>query len=333
MVAIRWWAVVPILLAGCASSASVASGGPPESPSMIAVSPGPASSGAPIHAVGSCAGMEVVAETGTSRHVIQAEPAPNSVTVDLGGVLTITATGPCHADVSIVPDGGPPLVLGVLAGTPAASNKATSFTAVATGDERLAVAVSTPCTSGPCNLALPVIGDITVTVTPARSPVSAPPGSTSDEAAPSPSCESTLPESLSASPSASGTVTAFASGSPVGGVLCLYSLAIPADFSAGKLSRQVVLTATALRTIAMDVQSLTPSNEQASCPSPQIVEVVDLMYGDTSTTSLTISCSMVWQGNTHAMLTQPLADEAQALLAVALGVPASSLRSAPLPTS
>jgi hypothetical protein len=322
MVATRWWAAVPILLAGCASSTSVASGGPPDFPSTITVSPVPATSGAPIRAVGSCTGMEVVAETGTSRQVIQALPAPNPVTVALGAVLTFTATGPCHTYVSIVPQGGP-LILDTLAGTPSATKTVASFTALATGSEQLAVALEIPCTSGPCNLARPVVGDITATVTAAHSPASSPPGSTPNEAAVA-VCESTLAAALSASPSAGGTVASFAPGSPVGGELCLYDLAMPADFSSGKLSRQVVLTATALRLITMDVQSLTPSDELASCPPPEIVEVVNLMYGDTSTTSLTISCSMVWQGQIHAMLTQPLADEAQALLAAAPSVATSS---------
>ena len=99
------------------------------------------------------------------------------------------------------------------------------------------------------------------------------------------------------------------------GVLCRYDLAVAADYSSGKLGRFVDLTTAALATVTKDVQALTPTDEVASCPPPQSVEVLNLVYADTSTISLSISCSMVWQGDTHAMLTDSLAEDAQVLLA------------------
>ncbi len=148
-----------------------------------------------------------------------------------------------------------------------------------------------------------------------------------------PVCAVTLAAALSATPSASSTVTGFAPGSPVGGALCQYDLGVPADYSSEKLGRHVLLTAGALRKITMDVQSLTPSNEVASCPPPEFVEVLNLVYADASTASLSISCAMVWQGHIHAMLTEPLANEAQTLLATTPSASGSLPAAAPGSTS
>jgi hypothetical protein len=131
-----------------------------------------------------------------------------------------------------------------------------------------------------------------------------------------PVCPLNLTTALSA-PSSASAVTGFAPGSPAGGVLCQYDLGIPADYSSGQLGRYVVLTAAALQSITHDVHALTPTNKVATCPPPESVEVLNLAYADESTISLSISCSMVWQGDIHAMLTEPLGQDAQALLAAA----------------
>lgn len=153
------------------------------------------------------------------------------------------------------------------------------------------------------------------------------PAPTSATASVAPVCPVTLTTALSAPPSApssASAVTGFAPGNPAAGVLCQYDLGVPADYSSGQLGRYVALTAPELRTIATDVRALTPTNEVASCPPPESVEVLNLAYADESTISLSISCSMVWQGDIHAMLTQPLADDAQVLLAAAPSASASS---------
>lgn len=141
-------------------------------------------------------------------------------------------------------------------------------------------------------------------------------------------CSMTLAPTLSTPPaqSSAGSVTGFAAGSPVAGVLCQYDLAVPADYSSGKLGHSVDLTPAALTTITKDVQALTPTNEVASCPPPQSVEVLKLVYADTSAISLSISCSMVWQADIHAMLTDSLAEDGQALLQATPSAAASSLR-------
>jgi hypothetical protein len=153
------------------------------------------------------------------------------------------------------------------------------------------------------------------------------PAHTSAAARMAPVCPVSLTTALSAppsSPSSASAVTGFAPGSPAAGVLCQYDLGVPADDSSGQLGRYVVLTSAALRNITTDVQALTATNEVASCPPPESVEVVNLVYADESTISLSISCSMVVQGDIHAMLTDALGDDAQVLLAAKPSAAASS---------
>lgn len=108
----------------------------------------------------------------------------------------------------------------------------------------------------------------------------------------------------------------FVPGQPGAAAICEYAVDDGSDGTRSTLTRSVSLDSVELATLLADVHALSPSNSVASCPPPTVEDVVTFAYAGGSTISLQLGCSMVWQSeNVHALLSDPLASDVQALLA------------------